>query len=216
MKRITQIVVGINLLMLVGCGGDAFLDSIDTNRYAKDLKELPVPVYVSQMTVAEEKVVSEDVAGMIQYFDDKAPKQLAVSSILSMDVLARMMGLAQTKHVVQIDLAAIYADAQLNQWLPTQIPAVLERVLQKKNTENTVFFMVDTKEAPVDWKAIKAYRVVVEAQQKAVIKDLPYKFIRHSDSVTREELEAEKENADALAEAIMLNSEAIKKMKEGK
>ncbi len=187
----------------MSCDEDSFnINSFDLNRYAINLSETP------STSEPNSTPVSDDAHHMIQHFEDGKPKQLIVAGVLAEDVFARVSAMAKNIHVVQVDLAALYEDVHHRGFGFTEIRSLLKEILKRNQTENTVFFMRDEKSAPIDWKAIEDYRVVVEIEHKK-----PKKTFGTSDFITREEFESEKQNSDNLAEAIILNSEAIMQIK---
>lgn len=159
------IISGFSFLLLVACGDQGFdVGSLDLSRYSTNLSEAPAPAYVSLMTPENNGVIPSEVKTMVEHFADKSREHLVVSSIPGVDVKVRVMAMAKSMPVVQINLGTLRDDSGSQGWNLEETRLVFEEVLKKNHTENTVFFVREEKNASLDWKAFDGYRAIVEVE----------------------------------------------------
>ena len=157
-----KIFISLILLLVSACGSrELNINSLDLSRYATQPDSFPA--YVELMKPGNPGVVPAEVAEISKFFADKSQvKQLFLIGQLGTEVDARIYAMARHdthSQVIEIRLDTLNQDSKAQAWTEIEYSRVLDAVLSKNNSENTVFFLENFDSTKLG--LVSAYRAII-------------------------------------------------------
>lgn len=146
-------------LLLSSCGSrELNLNSLDLNRYTKNLSESQehFPAYVKLMTPAENRqgVVHAEIEQILNFFSNKSvAKQLVLLGEPGPETDARLYAMAlhdKNSRLIELCMDKLAIDAHNQAWTNVEYRRVVMEILKNNHTENTVFVLRTLGDMPVE------------------------------------------------------------------
>ena len=168
-----KISLSLLLIFVSACGSrELNLGALDLTGYTRNLSESQehFPAYVSLMTPGNTGVVPAQVEKITQFFADKSqPKQLILLVQRDTDVDRGMYALAKhdkNSQVIELRMDLMTQDAKIQGWTPVELDRVIEAVLKRNSTENTIFFVDSNSITLPNLKLFESYQVLIKTDIK--------------------------------------------------